>query len=364
MIAPFWAIDSTSTAYAAIKYAKAIVMSLAAIPTYLLARMMLPKRTSVLVAVLAVFIPGMAYASSMIPEVIALPVVRALLLAGRPRDGDGPAARVRLGGPRRNPRAARPQPSSRPCRPRSCIAGAALWITGAARAHFRRDWTRGDTIGAVVLLVGALILFNRVVMQHFYVWQFSTEYWKGRMVDLGLAGGARVHRRHGDPAGDRRPRLAAHPRAADRPVYRAFVACFAASIFCLGLYTAVKAAYLSTIVATLTEERNLIYLSPLMLIGTALVFQSRRIDWWLVARGRRFVALPRAREAVPAALPVLRGARASRSSRSPTGTGAGTTGPAAALLGLLAVVGPAARARAGAAAVAAAAVVLLLAPGC
>ena len=44
------------------------------------------------------------------------------------------------------------------------------------------------------------------------------------------------------------------------------------AILCLSLYTSVKAAFLSTVFATLTEERNMIYLSPLMLIGTAMVF--------------------------------------------------------------------------------------------
>src|SRR5207244_9179397 len=38
-----------------------------------------------------------------------------------------------------------------------------------------------------------------------------------------------------------------------------------------------------------TEERNMIYLAPLMLIGTALVFEARRIEWWIVAAGAAFV---------------------------------------------------------------------------
>src|SRR6476646_5336093 len=39
VIAPFWWIHSTAAAYSAIKYANAVIMTLAAIPTYLLARM-------------------------------------------------------------------------------------------------------------------------------------------------------------------------------------------------------------------------------------------------------------------------------------------------------------------------------------
>jgi hypothetical protein len=73
VLAPWWWIHSTAAAYAAIKYANAVLMALAAVPTYLLARMMLSHRASVVVAALSVLIPGMSYASSIIPEVLAYP---------------------------------------------------------------------------------------------------------------------------------------------------------------------------------------------------------------------------------------------------------------------------------------------------
>ena len=92
------------------------------------------------------------------------------------------------------------------------------------------------------------------------------------------------------------------------PAYRAFAAFLGASIFCVVMYTAVKAAYLSTVFSTLTEERNMIYLSPLMLIGTALVLQAKKIDWRLVAARDGARALPRLPAADAAGLPLLRGA--------------------------------------------------------
>ena len=58
VIAPVWWIHSTASAYAALKYLNAVVMSLAAVPTYLLARYYVTTRTAVAVAVLAVLIPG------------------------------------------------------------------------------------------------------------------------------------------------------------------------------------------------------------------------------------------------------------------------------------------------------------------
>ena len=52
----------------------------------------------------------------------------------------------------------------------------------------------------------------------------------------------------------------------------------------------------------------MIYLSPLMLIGSALVLQSRRIDWRIVAAATALVLFLDLREADAAGLPVLRGA--------------------------------------------------------
>src|SRR5262249_26459855 len=73
VIAPCWWIHSNAAAYTAVKYVNAIVMSLAAIPTYLLARMLVSQRAAVAVAVLAIAIPGMSYATAIVPEVLAYP---------------------------------------------------------------------------------------------------------------------------------------------------------------------------------------------------------------------------------------------------------------------------------------------------
>ena len=120
VIAPFWWIHSTSTAYAAIKYANAVIMSLAAVPTYLLSRMLVSRRTALVVAVAAVAIPGMAYSTSIVPENLAVSLFRALLLARRPRPPLGPPPRHR-DRVRRSWSAATSstRPSSRPFPPRS-----------------------------------------------------------------------------------------------------------------------------------------------------------------------------------------------------------------------------------------------------
>jgi len=291
LIAPFWWIHSTATAYAAIKYANALIMTLTAVPTYLLARMLVSRRGAIVAALLSVAVPAMSYATTIIVEVLAYPYyalcswlsVRAYR-SGRQRDIVVAALAAAGGLLVRSP-----QFVTIPIA--FVIGGIGLLVSGPWGQRVRRNWSRSDTLGAIVLTIGGLFLFNRVILQHIHQWQYASEYTKNRMVDLGLRAGfgftiglgilpvvaglasLRLPDRRGDPA------------------YRAFAAWLGATIVCLALYTADKAAYLSTIFATLWEERNLIYLSPLMIIGTVLVFESKRLDWRFVAAGCAFVLL-------------------------------------------------------------------------
>jgi hypothetical protein len=289
MIAPFWAIRSTEAAYSAIKYANVAVMTFTAVPTYLLARMLVSKRTALVVALLSICIPAMAYSTSIVTEVIAYPycavaswlIVRALVKRG-PLDYfwataiSAGAVFVRW-----------PQFATVPAS--ALISLGVLWFTGPRGKAWRATLSRADKIGAAVLFAGGLILFNRIFLQRVEIWQLSTQYWKGRMVDLGLTAAFAFTVGLGIlPVIGGLASLALRERRSD-PVYRAFAAYLGASIFCVGLYTAVKAAYLSTVFSTLVEERNLFYLSPLLLLGSALVLEARRINWWVVAAATGFV---------------------------------------------------------------------------
>jgi hypothetical protein len=289
VIAPCWWIHSNASAYAAVKYVNAVVMSLAAIPTYLLARMLVTRRSAAAVAVLSIAIPGMSYATSIVPEVLAYPgyalcswlIVRCLARRGLIDYALAAGACVLAGLIRW------PQFATVPAA--FLIALGWLWVIGPRGRALRAGWNRRDHFAAIVLGAGALILFNRVILQHEPIWQVSTQYWKNRMVDLGLKAGQAFTVGMGIlPIVGGFTSLALRERRAD-PRYRAFVAYFAASILCVVIYTAIKAAFLSTIFATLVEERNLIYLAPMMLLGTAIVFESRRIDWRIVAVVSLFV---------------------------------------------------------------------------
>jgi len=290
VIAPCWWIHSTASAYAAVKYVNAVVMSLAAVPTYFLARMLVSRRSAATVAVLSIAIPGMSYAASIVPEVLAYPwyalcswlIVRCLAQRGLLDYALAVGACVVAGLIRW------PQFATVPAA--FLISLGALFVIGPRGRALRRGWSRSDHFAAAVLGAGALILFNRVILQHEPIWQLSTQYWKDRMVDLGLkAGQAFVIGMGILPVVGGFTSLVLRERRAD-PRYRAFVAYFAASILCVSIYTAIKAAFLSTIFATLVEERNMIYLAPMMLIGTAIVFEARRIDWRVVAVVSLFLA--------------------------------------------------------------------------
>jgi dolichyl-phosphate-mannose-protein mannosyltransferase len=69
LLAPVYALyDSLPDAYAAVKVVNAIVMSLAAIPAYLLARRVLPTGFSLFAALLAVALPSMVYTGTVMTE--------------------------------------------------------------------------------------------------------------------------------------------------------------------------------------------------------------------------------------------------------------------------------------------------------
>ena len=171
------------------------------------------------------------------------------------------------------------------------IAGAGLWFTGPRGHTMRRNWSRGDTIGFFVLLAGALFLFNRVVLQHVHEWQVTTQYDKNRMIDLGLDGALSLAVGLGIlPVIGGLVSLRLPERRGDR-TYRAYVAWTATIIAALAVYTADKAAYNSTLFGTYWEERPLIFLSPLLLLGTAMALQAKRLDRWFLAGATALVGV-------------------------------------------------------------------------
>jgi hypothetical protein len=251
--------------------------------------MFVTRRAAFAVATLAILIPAMSYGTSIVPEVLAYPwyalcswlIVRALA-TNRRLDLAWAVAATIVAVLVRWPRFAIVVFSF-------ALAYVFLWLTGPRSRAIRANWTRSDYAGAIALFAGFFIVVNRVVLQHFYNWQITSQYEKGRMVDLSLKAALALTVGMAILPVVGGLMSVWIPERRGQPAYRAFVAYLVASITCITLYTAVKAAFLSTVFGTLTEERNMFYISPTLLVGTALVMQSRRLDWRVVAIAAAFV---------------------------------------------------------------------------
>jgi hypothetical protein len=75
LLAPIYRFaENDAQAYALIKALNAVLMSLAAVPTYLIARRVLPARTALAASAVAVLIPATVYATKLMTESLAYPL--------------------------------------------------------------------------------------------------------------------------------------------------------------------------------------------------------------------------------------------------------------------------------------------------
>ena len=289
MIAPLWLLSTTHAAYTGIKYLQAIVMSLAAIPVFLLARTLVSTRWAAAVALGTLCTSAYVYAPLLQPEALAYPTfmlcayASVQALAGRGRRWTIAAIVLSI-----LAIAVRNQLAM--ALGALALAAAVLWVVGPRGQRFRARWSVGDHVGAAVLLIGAFVVLNRFASPHVQQWNYVSQSFKGRIWSLGLQSGSALALGLGVlPAIGGLASLWV-PERRDDPRWRAFAAYLGASIVAFGTYTGVKAAYNSTQVFTRVEERNLIYLGPLLLLGTAIVFSARRVWWPAIAASAAFVA--------------------------------------------------------------------------
>jgi hypothetical protein len=275
LIAPCWWLHSTAASYTAIKYVNTTVMATTAVPVYLLARQLVSVRAACLAAVGALCTSAFFYAPLILPEVLAYPTfclcayvsVRALAGDGRRWTLAAIALSVVALAVRKELVCAGAA---------LALAAAVLWLAGPQSRRLRRGWSVSDHIGAAILGVGALIVVNAILSPHSNEWSTVTSHYQGRFWHLAFeAGSALTIGLAVLPVVAGLASLWLPERRHD-PRWRAFAAFLAASIVTFGTYTGVKAAFLSTVFGTYTEERNLIYLGPLLLIGAVVYFSAKR----------------------------------------------------------------------------------------
>lgn len=281
--APFWFIHDISTAYAGIKYFDVLVMTAVVFPTYFLARMVVGRSAALFAAAGAGAVPALAYATYMLQEPLAYPyaalcfllIAKALVhpFAGRRPTWWSVAAVVAS-------LAAPAVKGELVVIPAVLSLAVVLAILSSPWARERRaSWSRGDWLGAVLLAAGCLILVSAALSSASPQWSEISVHWKHRAFVLGdwaagalaiglgvfplVAGLSSVFPIRGEQA-SRALRL---------------VRCtLIAGFVWVGLYTAIKGAFLANHFDARAEERDLIYIIPLLFVGAAVVLDRRRVN--------------------------------------------------------------------------------------
>ena len=292
LTAPFWWLDSVSTAYETIKLVQAFVMTTAIFPAYLLARRVVSPGWAFFAAVGAVVAPALSYAPILVEEPWAYPAATlALWLAVRAVDRPTRGAVALAIGSTALAVLVRSQLVA--LFGALALAFLALgWRSGPMR-RWRTTWSAWDTAGAAALALGALLAGAAVLGHVSAEWERVMSLWKGRLLEYGAwAGGAFAIGIGILPAIALLAVVALPASERRRPGVRAFVAVTGGAVVSLGWYAALKGAYLSTEFSSLIVERNLVYLGPLAFVATAILLQRAAAPVWaMVVSGAAVLCL-------------------------------------------------------------------------
>lgn len=283
LAAPAWWLDDVSDAFGAVKLLGVLLMTSAIFPAYGLARLVVPRSYALFAAVATGAAPALSYSPFLVDEPLAYPVsTLTLYLIARAglRPTRGSAALAVAG-----------CAAAFLVRSQLAVLLVVALLVFAARAWrnervrgWRRTWTGGDWVGAITLTLGLAVAASALIGHRSNTWYVSTGFFKERMLDYGLwaagalAIGVGVLPLIGALAALVRPR-----GEVPDPGRRVFADLSIASFAAFGLYTAVKAAFISTTLAIVVAERNLMYLYPLLFAGTALLLHRRRVSVWALA---------------------------------------------------------------------------------
>jgi hypothetical protein len=166
-----------------------------------------------------------------------------------------------------------------------------FWFTSERGLRWRRGWSVRDWAGFIALVAGVLIFVNAYASHQSNELVTATQLYRDRMLPYSLwaAGSVMI----GIGVLPLVASLAAlfPGRWSNRPpAERAFMALAIPALLAFGYYTAIKAVFLSTVLTVGVAERNLMYVSPILLIGTALFFERRRTHPLALAGAAAFAA--------------------------------------------------------------------------
>ncbi|HEY5058581.1 MAG TPA: hypothetical protein VII51_06150 [Gaiellaceae bacterium] len=284
LIAPFWFIHNTATAYAAIKYADVFMMTAVVFPTYALARMLVRRPAALFAAAAAGAVPALVYSSYIVEEPLAYPyaalcfflVAKALVVfperTRSSRAWVSVAVLATLIAP-----AVKGELVIVPV----VFAAAALFAVVSSESGRRRlaTWSLGDWMGAIILVLGVVFVVSGAGSRSSQAWYAITTLYRHRIIVMGnWAAGALAIGIGVIPLVLGIAALFKAPNEKPSRELRMLRSTLLATLISFGLYTAMKAAYLSTVFETRVEERNLIYIAPILFIGTALVLERRSVN--------------------------------------------------------------------------------------
>jgi hypothetical protein len=289
LTAPAWLIHDVQRAYDTIKYMGTVVMTATVFPAYGIARMVVGKWPALFAATASVSIPAIAYSSIIVEEPLAYfystlclyLIMRALVRPARltialaiVACAIAPAVRGELG------------------MLLVVLLLAAVFLVWRSNqlTRWRARWSLADWTGFAVVLVTAAIVLSAVIGHHSYEWLIATGFYKSRILHLGLhAAGALTIGLGVLPVVAGLAMLWRTPGEVTTRPLRAFRCLLLAALIGYGVYTGVKAAWVSTVFGTYTYERNLIYIAPLLFVGAAIWLERRRVQPLAVVLAGLFV---------------------------------------------------------------------------
>ena len=283
LLAPVWWLGSTATAYATAKLVLVLAMTAAVFPAFALARLVVPYWYAVGAAGAAVAVPAFAYSPVLVEEPVAYPlatlalwlIARALVRPGWKWVGAAVLASAVAA-------LARTQLSIL-----LVVLGLGLlwlaWQSEPVRG-WRSGWSRWDWVGAVTLLVGAVVALSATIGHLSESWRNTTGYYKDRILEhASWASGALAIGIGILPVLIGIAALARPRSEPSDPRTRAFVTTSVAALAVFVWYAGIKGAFISTVHGTLIAERNLIYLYPILFAATALAFARGIGRGWAIA---------------------------------------------------------------------------------